>query len=250
MWLEENEIEYRARLYGSDFPTYPRCQSFLDLCMVGCRFLIDTIQDRIKTILHDGDHNALMCDIRYNIQTKWELETQKEAYRLKYRKTNWIDFTNYLRRNHTTTISSDSNLSTDEINNHMVRIETEIQKAIRHSIPKMKIKNSIDSYSNPDIEKLQNFKSFLITKINNIYRKFYAHNNIRFRTKKLLKQEYKKSINAYCRNKIKNIPTSDPKRMFPIINQIFRRKGKIELAKFLIAQDRINLIESAGANPV
>ena len=257
-WLEENEIEYRAKLYGSDFPTYPRCQCFLDLCVVDCRLLIHTVQDRIKTIPYDSDHNALMFNIRYNTQTKWELETQKEAHRLNYRKTNWVDITNYLSRNHTTTISNDRNLSTDEINNHIIRIESEIQKAISYSIPKIKTKNSIDCYSNPDIEKLQKLKSFLITKINNIFRKFHAHNNIRLQTykdmlvgtKKLLKQEYKKSINAYWRNKIKNIPTIDLKRMFPIINQIFRRKGKIELANFSIARDRITLIESAGINPV
>jgi hypothetical protein len=41
-----------------------------------------------------------------------------------------------------------------------------------------------------------------------------------------LKLEYKSTINEYWKNKIENIPSKDPKNMFPQINQIFRPKGK------------------------
>lgn len=41
-WLDDNDIRFRCKLYASALPSYPRCGSYLDLCIADHRMTINT----------------------------------------------------------------------------------------------------------------------------------------------------------------------------------------------------------------
>ena len=42
LWLEENKIQFKAQLYNTDLPSFPRGNSYLDICIIDCRILLET----------------------------------------------------------------------------------------------------------------------------------------------------------------------------------------------------------------
>lgn len=61
-WLVGNDIKYRCNLYASVLPSYPRCGSFLDICIADNRITIqreNSTRNCLTTIDYDSDHNAI-----------------------------------------------------------------------------------------------------------------------------------------------------------------------------------------------
>lgn len=255
-WLKENQISYKAKLYGSDIPTYPRCSSFLNIVIADYRLKIDTMTDHpneLKVIPYDSDHNALKFQVTHPTDTLWSLETHLEPHRFNFQKADWEKFKEELKRKHSMKLPNDRNLSLDEINDSIDKIENDIICTITKAIPKVKKRNSAECYQNNEIKKLEKLKSSLITKINNSYRKFNLNCDQQTQdwkdqlkgTRKLIKQAYSKSINSYWQNKIKNISTNSS-TMFPLVNQLFRPANKVDIANLEIDEA---LLRQAGLNP-
>lgn len=254
-WLLNNFAEFRATLYSSEQPSFPRAGSYLDLGIIDCRLRVETVDiDKIRLPIHvyDSDHNAL--DIRISIlNDSIKLETQKESHILNFKGTDWNKFKSHLYKVHNLSIPNDIHLNNNEIDNYLNSLETLISTAISKIVPKVKSRDLTDSYSNSTIRRLQKEKSQLLTRINNIYRRFQHRDNEeliilknQLKTKKeFLKLEYSQSVNNYWKDKIENIPINDPKNMFPQINQIFRAKGKITIPNLKVPQTAMDIITQA-----
>ncbi|CAD6212894.1 GSCOCG00011074001-RA-CDS [Cotesia congregata] len=250
-WLENNQINFKTKLYTSDIPSYPRSQSYLDLILADCRLKINTKNNSndVEAIPYDSDHNALSFKVFPPTDNIWSLDTRVERPRLNYKKTDWDRFQNKLNKLHNVKIPKDRNLNREEIDSHLNTLEISITNAIESTVPIVKKNNSVECYINKTIKDLESWKSSLITSINRIYRKFHHNDNEHLRNLKdqlqsvryLLKLEYNKSINDYWANKVKNIPKNSEK-MFPRINQIFRPKGKIKIDNMEIDNNRQHLL--------
>lgn len=61
-WLLDNELNFRCKLYATCLPSFPRSQSFLDICIADCRSHIhgenNTINS-LSTLDYESDHNAV-----------------------------------------------------------------------------------------------------------------------------------------------------------------------------------------------
>lgn len=60
--VEDYEIEFKCKLYASTYPSYPRCGSFLDICLADSRIKLNAENNTtncLKCIPYDSDHNAL-----------------------------------------------------------------------------------------------------------------------------------------------------------------------------------------------
>lgn len=256
-WLDRNDIVFKSKLYSSELPSYPRGNSFLDLCIADCRLKIDTTDGSLlRTLSYDSDHNAIEIVFTKDSDSGIDLEQYQEAVMLNFRRTDWSEFKEYLRVHSDVLVPSDRNLSNREIDEYLEQLDKCILGAIKKVVPKIKPRNTTDSYSNPTIERLMRQKSKLLTQLNNMYRKFKTHdtqtlNDIKTqlkRTKEILKEQYKQSISNYWTNKIKNIPSKDPLNMFPQVNQIFRAKTRLSIPNLTIDPSNVNLLANANIN--
>ncbi len=82
---------------------------------------------------------------------------------MNFKKTDWLRFKEVLGNKCDLELPKNSNLSNNEIDNSLRIIEKIIQNAIAEVVPKIKNKNSCESYINEEITKLQKHKSFLLT---------------------------------------------------------------------------------------
>ena len=81
--LEEDKIQFKVQLY---LPSFPRGNSYLDICFIDCRILLDSKNNdnEIETIPYDSDHNAISINVLKINNCLLELESQeeKENYQL------------------------------------------------------------------------------------------------------------------------------------------------------------------------
>ncbi|KAK2574879.1 hypothetical protein KPH14_012968, partial [Odynerus spinipes] len=223
--------------------------SYLDIGLIDGRLGVSTNEaGQVRALTYDSDHNALEFIVVPEKNIRWEVELIQEAPRYNYSATNWHQFQKYLQRIHRDRPPIHRNLSIKEIDEYILKIEHNIVKAIEDRVPKVKHRETTECYRNNKIRKLEKVKSSLITQLNKIYRKFDNYNNPRIELiklniatiKELLNLEYRNSINSYWRNKIINIPINKPRQTFPLINQIFRPKGKAKIIDIDLNADAIS----------
>ncbi|KAK2578867.1 hypothetical protein KPH14_001275 [Odynerus spinipes] len=234
--------------------------SFLDVCIMDSRIEIINLkqEDRLESLIYDSDHNAVCLKVRIaDNENLLELEIEKETHRFNYRKTNWNGFQMYLEKNDDIDIPVDRILKNKKIDKYLGELKKIIVQAMDKTVKKIKAKDTVEIYSNQQIKKLQKKKSTLLTRLNNSYRRFNYYNNecivtYKRQLKKIkeeLKLEYKKSVNAFWKEKIGNIKVQDTKNMFPLINSIFRPKDKIEMNDIIIKTENEHLLQSAQIDP-
>lgn len=257
-WLDKNDMTYKTKLYSSELPSFPRGNSYLDLCFADARlnFINERPNSTLKTIDYDSDHNGLLIEIGLNTSTPFELFTQSNDPKLNYKKTNWQKFRKKLDESCDLDIQDDINLSNEQIDFFLNEIEKHIQNTINDVVPKIADINSCESYVNEKIKKLQRDKNYLLKQINKIHRNYTRDKNLQLgnlqnllnEVKIKLKQEFTNSINKYWSNKIEKIPANDPS-MFPQVNQIFRPKGFATIPNLKIPQEMNPLLQQADIDP-
>ena len=258
-WLNDFQLKFKLKLLHSQFPSFPRSNSYLDIILADSRLTISNKinSNQLPNIPYDSDHDGLLAIIKFEQTDKIEQNTDlKNLYNFK--KTNWHTFKNYLNQNCETNISAYRNLEIEEIDESIYSLEKLIRKAIEKNTPKIKIRNQTENYINSKIKKLQKTKSFLITQIKNFYRNNLNRNSVEFNilknllegTKRELINEFKKSINQYWTQKIADIPENNPSKTFPNINQIFRKKDKLSLPDTIrIPSNRPIILTNANIDP-
>ncbi len=69
-------MTYRAHPLGTEVPSFPSGNSYIDLCLADARLVFKNTPtpSTLETIEYDSDHNAVLMQVRILNLTKIELE--------------------------------------------------------------------------------------------------------------------------------------------------------------------------------
>ena len=143
-WLQDNSFIYNTKILHSLEPTFKNARSFIDIAL-----LDKSLQtDRDFLALHDyeSDHLAISISINSKVNVPTSGEISQPLYL--YKKTKWPKFKKKIKNGYTTTISDNSNLSNEEIDEHIDHLETVIRSALQESTPCYKEKCHLEDISN------------------------------------------------------------------------------------------------------
>lgn len=247
-WLDNKATDLRLHLYPPAEPTFPRSNSFLDVCIADTRIeLKKTINDKIEVLDYDSDHRALAIYLDLK-SIEAQINTLPEVYAKNYKGTKWSKFQDKLSKL-TVAIPSDKNLSNNEIDEYLLLLEQNINNTVSITVPDFKSSNSMTKYINKKITKLTAEKHKTITKLNKIKRTRNPNllitqieidrlkSHIRTLTYEIAK-EFSKSCNSFWARKAKLVDYRKPDSFFPELNRMFRPKEQPPLTQ--ISVDRNN----------
>lgn len=256
-WLDKNMIKYKIKFLGTKYPSYPNGQFFLDIVMADARFTYHGLEDNAKltNVPYDSDHNAVTLQISMEDNNDLIQDLDSPEIKLDYRRTNWNKFEKTLQELYNMKIPNSRNLSLPEIDNYLSDCDKAILEAVEKSVPKIKERDSLKFYLNPKILKLQKQKNKILTQIHRLNRKWPRINTYKLKNlkkellnlKEQLKIQFASSISEYWKEKITNISKKDSVKMFPKINNIFRKKERAEISTLKIDVNS-PILEKAGLN--
>lgn len=265
-WIENNHIDYKCKLYSSTVPTYPRGNSFLDICFSDARIKIicENIHDRsddrniitgLPVLPYDSDHYAISMTCSIENDTQFILDRTPEKLLFDFGRTDWKKLQKKLTSvSQNNKVQNSRNMTNGEIDQCIDMIDRQIETAIEQVVPKFKKSDNMSAFSNPTIRRLQQQKSKLVSEIFLLYRT-NQHNSPQFNIlksilknlKTLIKQQYNLAINDYWMKKIGSISQKDSYNMFPQINKIFRKKSRECLPDFKL-DARDSILDDANVN--
>lgn len=250
-WLNNDATFFKADIYPTISPSYPRSNTFLDLCIIDNRLIInDLINNKINTCAYDSDHNGTSFSIKLNSDCKLEDNLINKPIKL-FKCTNWGKFEKFLGENLSQQVPANKNLNNTEIDEHLNSIKELILNAINKIVPNCDPKDSVLKYVNPKIDKLYKIKSKLITDYNNLKKMGLRESNSLIikmkasikKVKKLIKEEFAKSSTKYWANQMKKIDHHNPESFFPKINKLLRVRQRMGIESLLIHEDDNDLLE-------
>ncbi|XP_076383724.1 uncharacterized protein LOC143260972 [Megalopta genalis] len=197
--------------------------------------------------------------ISLNTDEPMEIDQPIPTIKYKFSKTDWHEFKTNLTNIDDTEIPNTRNLTIDEINKHIEKLNANINTAIDRTVPRITDDyNSTDRYITPTIKNLRRVKSTLITRLNRLS----AINNytpandtqisrLKYTLKKVrheIKRAFHNSVSDYWKNKISNITIHKPKDLFPTVNTIFRPKETNSIDTLQIHSSNTEIITNADIN--
>ena len=244
-WHDQYSHQNKLVILPPDSPTYVPAGTFLDLCLVDVRIIINNLtNNKTKTLDFDSDHKALFLDVTIDAETDNAI-SDRTKHNILYKKTKWKKFMKHLDDISYIDLPDNKNLSHTEIDTAIDQISSNIRSSIEAVVPKYKPQSNTLLYVNSKIKKLRKQKSKLITLLNK-YRQENNHNGI-YRIKTLveevdvkLKSEFKKSCTAYWDTQHKSINYRETENFFPKINRWFRQKGPPKIEPLHIHENEIN----------
>lgn len=267
-WIEQYQIEYKCELYGSESPTWPRANSYLDLCIADARlnFNFRNPQRKLQTLPYDSDHNAILIEVLFDGRRVRLLPMDSGVHRLNFKQTNWKKFQERFIRgyreecppldgeNDSTIAPGDRNLSNEEILQYLLKLENLTLETIEQVVPKIKPRNNMEGYETAAIKRLKKVKSLLLTRVNKIYRRYGDYHHpilVEFKSllkiaRDLIRQHYVNEVNFQWREKLKGISPSDPDSMFTKINTLFRKKSRITVPRIKVGGSEIQHLIDSG----
>ncbi|OXU17002.1 hypothetical protein TSAR_006387 [Trichomalopsis sarcophagae] len=247
-WEETTGILYRTQIIPPSTPSFPSANSYLDLCIIDNRLKIkDLVNNKINTTDYNSDHKPLLFTV--DLHESISIHDPSLNHRFIFKKTKWKKFSKKISTNYDLEIPENKNLTNDEIIIYIKQIESNILDTIKTVVPKYKPKNNVLNYINKKIKNLHKYKSFLITSINNSFRRgqnsLYNTSYLKYLVNKInviLKGLYQTSYTSYWETQHKLIDHRDPTAFFPLINRFFRLKEPLNIQSITIDQDNTNLL--------
>lgn len=218
--------------------------------------LIGVTNKKVKILDYDSDHNAITFGVQINMETERELNVVPPSAKFKYKATSWKKFEQKAISNLPTELPACRNLSNEEINEHLELLSVAITDTIEEMVPRHKANNDVYTYVNNSIKRLRKTKTRLLT----MHRKILLLDSRRespqlLQVKELLanvkaqlKKELRQSANKYWANKIKQIDYRNPNRFFPVINRIFRPKGKMGIEEIHTSTADVEILSRSACN--
>lgn len=195
-WMKDHHIDYKCNLYTPKTPTYPRGNSYLDVCFADSRVEVicgniqkdnelDSIITGLPVLPYDSDHYAISLVCSLENDTHFILDRREETLVFDYRKTNWKKLQKTLSKKAATmVVPNDRNLTNCEIDQTIDAIDQQIEASIEKVVPRIKPNNNMAAFSTPIIRHLQTQKSKVVSEIFKIYRSNQGHNNPQLATLK------------------------------------------------------------------
>lgn len=235
-WLSCNEILFRCSLFASTTPSYPRCESYLDVCIADSRLAIEKENNTLnclKTLDYDSDHKAIQIHILHGEDDHpLTFFNQIPDPKYNYKKTNWKKFKNNIKTelNSSETIPNNRNLTNSEIDFYLSRLNKFIMNSIEKTVPKFKKKNSVEKFVNATIKKLQYEKSKILTIIKKHNRleifltstELNLHKNNLKLIKKLINDNFVLAVNKHFKEKLESIDHKNASNMFTEVKKQFK----------------------------
>ncbi|KAK2577884.1 hypothetical protein KPH14_011499 [Odynerus spinipes] len=239
-WINENCVTYRTKLLGTEVPSYPAGNSYLDICIYDERLQVINCTDNgnISSIIYDSDHNAMCIQISINNRNDLQIIAEPDSHRYNYNKTDWQQFQLHLSTKKKISIANNKNLDNNEIESYIQQIDQNIYSAIKKFTPKIKKQNITKTYHNQQIEILLKLKHDTLTLLRKEqHRNNYTDNETIMDLKALLnsikketEMQFTKVANEYWKNKIKSISRNND--MFPSINAVLKKNRQVESKSF------------------
>lgn len=262
-WLWNNEIRFRCNLYASTFPSYPRCNSYLDICLADHRINIqreNSSKNCLETLSYDSDHNALkIVASRDTNEAPFLFESREEVFKFNYKRANWKKFQNKITNSldmfdH---IPNNTNLSNSEIDSHLEKLKDIIINAIEYSVPVFQTKDQLETFITPIIRKLQAEKSRTLTVIkrhNRLQHSLSIRQLSFFKAKlKLIRQLIQENIvlsfNKHHNDKLSNLTPKDPLNMYAEAKKQYRNRDLPILDTIQLENNEEFLIRRANIDP-
>ena len=251
-WIDDNAIELRLNVYSPAEPTFPRANTFLDMCIADSRLGIKNTLNKIPVLEYDSDHRAIQIELQ--IKTEDISIAEILNHRYLFKKTNWKKFEKIADSQYNIHVPNKKNLTNQEIDKYIELITEFINKQIENNVPRLKPQNSVNKFVNKKIEKLYNKKSYIITQINYFkknkppgYRNKITILNTAIDTIKYeLKKEFAVAGRSYWANVARKVDYKDPDKFFPKINAAFR-KNEIQFPSELhVQKNQENLLQLAN----
>lgn len=195
---------------------------------------------KLRTLPYDSDHNAITFSISLDRNNQELLITNQPRFSFNYKRTKWKAFSIHLDKlhNENSRPQADRNLTIEEIDKHIGRLESTIIKAIKDKVPKFQPGKGVHQYVNTKIKKLKSYKSYLITKLYKTRQlQNNNHNKAVIKAIKLLikhfnadlHKEFSKAVTAYWAALEKSINHKKSDSFFPQIDRIYQRKPPIQI---------------------
>ena len=261
-WINNNSIPYKINMHHSDLPSYPRTESYLDLCITDNRIILNNkeLQVGLKTLPFASDHNAIYFNITIP-NDNINLNDEEIIHIYNYKSTNWKKFAKTINKNYNfqtnnsqNLVPNDRNLNNNEIDLYIKKLEKIIHNSITEIVPKFKKKTSVQELiDNKLCRKLHDHKNLLIRAMNKMYRLNYPKEDFRIinikarikNTNQLLKENLKINLNKFWHNKINKINPNNP-NMFSTLNKIFKSKSNLIIKTLKIKSDNTDLIKKSN----
>lgn len=238
-WERNNAMKYKTKIYPPAEPTYFPAQTFIDIAIADARLkFINLINNKLETISYDSDHMAVYMEI----ETQMPLTNHAPIARPMYNRTKWKEFTKYLDDTYELTIPNDRNLTTQEIDEHIEQINTQIRNAVENKVPKSTQVVNKNLYITNKTRKMHKHKSKLLSILHMLQKQRHINNeqiiDLIKRTlgtvKEAISNEIKKNIENYWTKIFNKIDHKNQDQFFPVINKIFRLKQKQDLPSIMI----------------
>lgn len=261
-WLASNEIRFRCSLYASTTPSYPRCGSFLDVCIADVRLDIhreNNTLNCLRTLDYDSDHNALQILLMNNENDHPLIFFKKSPdSKLNYKKANWKKFKNNISNvfRNVDQVPNDRNLTNSEIDFYLLKLNEIILEAAEKSVPKFKNFDTTERFITPVIKKLEAEKSRILTIIKKhnrleIIRTPLQINLLKANLKlirKLIRDNFIIATNKHFQDRLKCIDHRNSSHMFSEVKKQFRTTQSLDINMLKIAQEDEMLLRNAGIN--
>lgn len=248
-WIANHCVEHHFTTYTPAEPTFPKSGSYLDICFADSRLeLFNLVNDKLKTLDYDSDHKAIWFEVNLSISNLLIDDEHNQNFSKNYKKTNWNKFRKYLLESDIDPIPNNRNLSNNEIDEYLDKLNKVINNSIEATVPEFKPSNSTEKYANKKTNSLHKMKSNLTTRLNKL-KNNYNQNQPDIQsaieevqaqiehTKYELAKEFSKSCNKYWSNKAKKIDYKNSDTFFPEVNSMFRHKESIPIKEIKVATD-------------
>ena len=250
-WETRSAHLYKAQLYTPHAPTFPSSGSYLDLSIIDSRINVtNLVNNKLDTLSYNSDQEALYIIINVEFNDDIIFTNKEKIGNFIFKKTKWKKFTKVLNDDYLIDIPSNSNLSHDEIDNHLNLINLSILRTINSCVPKYEPSNNTLNYVNNKIRKLHDLKSKLVSILKSHKRSGYNNfDNLTIQLKdsiKLISEkinlEFKHSYTKYWESQHKLIDHKKTEWFFPSINSLFRHKPPLEISELHVPIANTELI--------
>ena len=231
-WQTDYSINHKLNLITPSFPTFKPAQTFLDICMADSRLnWLNDLNGKARTLSYDSDAAVSFAfEIPNDSFPLTNMVSSNHKYN--YKATKWDRFTRKLADVYINEISQINNLSINEIDSHLEKINNAISQSIDETVPTYKNTNSVDKYMNHKLIKIQKNKKYIVSLLHKMHIvDSYANRPLTKAAKtalksinKTLQTQLKKVIENFWTNTIKNINYKKADSFFSKINSIFRPK--------------------------
>lgn len=256
-WLEENNIKFKCKLYASDYPSFPRSGSYIDICLADHRIYIEgqnSSTNCLNTLTYDSDHNAIqiLAYKNYGKEPFLFVKHQGKA-KLNFRKTNWRSFQNKIINSlHSyNDIPDNLNLSNNDIDLHLERLNAIILSAIEQTVPKFQDKDQLHKFTSCVIKKLQKEKNKLLSTIkqHNRLQTFLTDRDLMIQKcklkliRKLIEENLVLAVNDHHKRKYSNLNPKDPLKMFSEARKQYRNNDSQEIETIRLPLSGASLLQ-------